>query len=61
MLAAKEKNLLNLMLLKEIQDEMLMDKLGADIVKTVNYRDNVILPLESPWNEDDWQRASNSE
>ncbi len=54
-LAAKEENLLKLMLQKEIDDEI-----PIDIVKTVDYHD-VILSLESSRNEDDWQRASNSE
>ncbi len=49
------------MLLKEIEEETPVDELEADIVKTVDYSDNVKLPLESPFKEDDWQRASNSE
>ncbi len=32
-----------------------MDELAADIIKTVDYPHNINL------NEDDWQRASNSE
>ncbi len=37
-----------------------MQELEADIVKSLDCHDDVILPLESPGNEDDWQRASNS-
>ncbi len=36
MLAAKEENLQKLMLLKETEEESMMDKLEADIVKTMN-------------------------
>ncbi len=39
MLAAKEENLLKLMLLKEIVEEILTDQLEADIVETVEYHD----------------------
>ncbi len=48
------------MLLKEIEEEIPMDELEADIVKTVDYHDNVILPLENLCNSNDWRRASNS-
>ncbi len=40
------------MLLKEIEEEIQMDELEAEIVKTVNYH-NVILPLESLCNKND--------
>ncbi len=48
------------MLLTEIEEEILTDELEVDIVKTLDYHD-VILSLESPCNEDDRQRAHNSE
>ncbi len=37
MLAAMQENLLKLMLLKEIEEEILMDELEVDIVKMVDY------------------------
>ncbi len=48
MLAAKEEILLKLILLQESEGEILMDDLEADIVKMVDYHDNVDLPLKSP-------------
>ncbi len=48
------------MLLKESEEEILMNELEADIVKTVDYHDHVNLPLESPCDKNDWRRASNS-
>ncbi len=53
MLAAEEEILLKLMLLKAIEEETPVDELEADIVKTVDYSDNIKLPLESPFKEDD--------
>ncbi len=48
MLEAKKENLLKLMLLKKLGDEIQMDELEADIKKTMNYDDHIIIPLESP-------------
>ncbi len=45
---------------KKIKEETPMDELEADIVKTVDYHDNVISPLEGQRNRNDWQRASDS-
>ncbi len=53
MLEAKKENLLKLTLLKKLGDEIQMDELEADIIKTMNYDDHIIIPLESPCNEDD--------
>ncbi len=36
------------MLLKETEEEIQMDELEVDIVKTVDFHDNVISPLKSP-------------
>ncbi len=38
-----------------------MDEPEVDIVKTVDYHDNIILPPESSCTENDCQKASNSE
>ncbi len=41
MLAAKENNLLKLMLLKENEEEIPMDELRGDIIKMVDYHNNI--------------------
>ncbi len=41
MLLAKEEKLLGLVLLKEIEEEIPMDELEADLVKAENYQDNI--------------------
>ncbi len=61
MLAAKKENLLKLILLKDIEEETTTDEREADIIKTVDYDDNFILPLENQCDEDEWEEASNSE
>ncbi len=43
MLAAKEENLLKLMLLKETKDETLMDEPEVDTVKMADYHDVMML------------------
>ncbi len=40
------------MFLKETEDEIPMAELKVDVVKTVDYHDNLILPVESLYNED---------
>ncbi len=60
-LAAKEENFLKSALPKETEEEIPMDELEADIVKTTDYHDSIILLMESLCNENDWERASNSE
>ncbi len=42
MLAAKKENLLKLILLTEIKEKLPMNELEEDIVKTVDYHDNII-------------------
>ncbi len=59
-LVAEEEKFPKLILLKEIEDDIQMDELEEDTVEMMNYHD-VILSLQSPCNEDDWQRVHNSE
>ncbi len=57
MWAAMEENLMKLVFFKKTEEEVPMDELEVDIVKMIDYHYNVILPLESPCDEDDWRQS----